>query len=749
MDSSGCSTPEADQAAALQMWPWSWSGWREHFSAAGYLISEERRVKLSGNDGLWMFLTADEINKAYASWTASTNTNAPQKTLLDSIDPELITADGWWVDFFPDEIDRKAWDQLRGLAHKMHFLPPLVQLSHRSSKNICNYVLITDQPGGIKVPTPEPIATGSKPLTYHPRNIPPAFFEKSFGHLHLRQLQDLAEVVNCHGWILQFKNAQNEQAVYTMAQKHGIKVAFWDKAYSSPLRYLSGYETAFEEDHDKSLRSRLKRAYSDFTSTHYSPPAPDIHEVKKKFGFTQLGLSFECFDFTFDPNILGFTSLRPTKMLSRFQNSAVLPALPAAIQALSGSLATKGEQLRARTWRAFIACILSSNPIQARRSWYYAWLKYPQATLKHTVEVLYELLEAKISTHFATKVLLQTILHYKIDLQGVKELLDFLKNTEKRWLTPGSSIWGWDIKALVGVLEGQNPQEILPAEYLDNKTIKGLWASYAVINWRKGNSETAHQAMQYEIQRQTTEDFTTTLTLRTLFETNDSGFESFLKNSWPAGYKGHAALACLEFTSYAVADGNWINQHRTALEKLTEYVAHAPSNDVWAGITSLYLRAWLGDLEPINDYQKKPAEYGPEAIVWLGLIYFFTHQLDAVGRCLDLSKSSLGPDTTLALSATLNHLAGRRDISWTQFDTLKSLNPAFWRSSFISERQDMIAVMMGMMGKASGNEMLTAHALARLHAPHWEDRRSAVHNTQRVSAAGDIDPKLIDWMMQA
>lgn len=694
---------------------WTWSGWQEQLAKEPPLNN-------------WTVLTRQDLQ-----------TQIQQEPLDD--------ARTIFVDFFPDELTQEAWEQIKTHARKMVFLPPLITLPAQVGAQKQKPLLWVDTPQ--KNLPPVDWIQQDKNLQGLCRlwPIPAAALAKIFDVRQAENQTDICESLNSPLWVLAVNDAQTEHALYQVARQYGIRVAYWERAYSSPMRYMAGYEHPFDTLQDKSLRARLKRVRE-------TPPAPaqvpqkiSLAQVRETLGYARLGLGAGAYPWVMRPEATLATQTLPQDFTHKLTLPQTSMVICAGIRTLGKKQnETPAQALTERLWSVLLTEIFSLPTDHAAQRWAAAYAAQPHLCASITRLLLRQANGWELRN--IVFVVLFNIFTLEIFDATAKKLLQDIRELEPRWFDyPDLQPEQWIQKALMDACwESANPTA---SETEAPSACKDLWAYRAVTLWRQKNAEQAAQALRKAIAEKSITRLGWRIMLPHALEAGGEVFGEALTAAIAEVGAEHAVFYAMEGKWGMPADAAWGKAHAGELAQMVTALEKNPNENGHWSDRRFYLLALT---------QKAPeaaAKYQSEEIyrrnAHAGLLLAFSAMIAGQEKTgVEILKAidpGALPGFGMALHATLAMRAGMAERGHGTLTALMQAEPAFWQTTPMDIRAADKWMLAGIIGRATHDAEMTKRATERLEGPLWKDKLAVVKNAPSSLTPESLTHELREWIL--
>lgn len=714
--------------------PWYWAQWESQLAATGYKRHPHALAAFTKDTHTWAFLTFEDLDRAR---TTLTSQNKPLTDLPDLLDLATPGITGFFVNFFPDELLWTDWKQLYPYSKHFVFLPPLPQpLSHAGDKK-SKSAFITDSPASsIYPPTPESFAKDYALHDYRPANIPAGCFHKVFDFISAQRHQDLNLALLAPSWIVQSTSPHIQQALCMLAQMHGMKVSFWQKTYSSPLRHLTGEETAFDWTTDTSLRQRWMRTSQSSATVPPTPHFLQLNDVITRLSYPKLKLSNELIELEFHTPKLDAQHLLPLQLINHFQFSPTFPSLLTAAEVIPQTTSGPSSALLSRLWRAILTRIFLAGPTPARRHWYYAFCHHREPTLNATIDIIAFSISQRTPDYEIIKTVLQSAIYYRIPAAQINSLLELLKNSQSVWARIDAH-WEAEITGMIDILQGRPP----------SVSSLSLQCIHAIYTLQPSGGATV--TLPNDLSADSLSDFAWRFTLQGLFAAANPFFEQFIALTVNKQNLFTAFCVCNELHSFHSGDPQWRQQHSQVIQQLLVLAERLEVPAAEVQLMKLCFRATVEDssVGVISEYQTSRAHLGAAAGVFLATIYFQKLDASAAVSILNISGEEKLDDWLTSVAAMLFISSGNRDKGLSLLTELKNQNPCGLRFSFLSPQAPFVFFVIGALGRITGDSQLTQLALGKLTAPALADHVSALQHIPSPSEPRPLPADITQWLL--
>ncbi len=630
-----------------------------------------------------------------------------------------------YVDFFPDELPVAKEIPLKEFYNKMFFLPPRVALPASVGKTYNKKFLLSDGPfDALTAPEIPDGPPDSIRVEYKPLPVPVPILSEMLEIARVSSAADICEVLNAPGWVLLCQSPQIEQALFYVAAQHGIKIDFWQRQYSSPLRALDGYEFPFGTCLDKSLRARVRRVMDSALSARAPALNGSFERVEEIFNFEKLGLSEPSLDGS-RSNWQGTLELTLPEPLRKsvFENQTML-SLGTAAQRLPKEL-----PLRGRVWKTMCVDALSRWGTQRLSLLNDLWEADAQLTQKCLAELLNSSFGRSIpQISRLAEIVFQTIMELGLGAQAT-ELVSFWEAQKEGWEVAGikeSQKMRYWAELIKGNLEAEVDEEM------------ELWRGVGLL--RKGSS-LAEEVLEASFAKGSAPS--RTCALRETLLWRSPIFERLWKlQKLPA--EGVAAVFDLFYIF-----GNHA-QYRKGREEPLRMIGQTLKKMPLEGCQWLHWPAavLLGqEGKIVANYQAGAGKWDAGAEVRLCDTFFaggdlvrareFLAKVDP--KRLDLNQTLFFASLSFALG---NHAQGNEALR-----QIRLRSESFWKLQLMSLYRYSRDARAGWLGAILGDSEMAQAALARLGGEAYRPRRMFIEALEPCQQRQVLDEELREWMM--
>lgn len=656
---------------------------------------------------------------------------------------QLTTSERIFVDFFPDELPRAFWDKIKPFRARMIFLPPKVLLPSVIGKRRQKPLLLSDGDiSGLLPPTPQPVARDVAAPSYTPVPMPAECFDDFFDFVADVALAVPADLINAPAWVLMCSSPQVEHALYSVAHNYGIRVAFWSRAYSSPLRFLAGYDQAFNACVDKTVRERLRRVKDSHALPNFKEPGLTLDQVIRQFNFPALGL-----DGQFDETSRLLRLRWDWRMLpDPFTRALVASPLQATLGSMAQYLSRQQhslviDNLSRRVWQVLVADLLSEGSLfYAYRNLAYAFFYHPQATFQALLDLLDLAFNGRQYPCEAIKIVLYSIVSNDLKGPSVSAFLDFLRRNEAAWLTVGAGAFECEVKALLQILEGGEGIPLKPGICADLLVVRG------VLRLRAGDLAAALDLFRQEISQKSISDIGWSLLLDALMEHAPQALGEFFTSAVSLlGYDLAMSFATARHAGHLV-DPDSRAKRQTAFRSIDDVLRAAPDHAPW----KLYVGVLAGHgAQSLAVFSSAVGSIDPQTASHVS--FYFVAVQDFV-RARDilssLDISSLRP-SELCRVALLSFIVGLSQKGNAALEMLCRAAPCFWRSHFLDATCDENLFLLGIFARATGEESLAVKVLSTLDFPANAHYQAAIRSMPYLPDAVLPRADLKRWILNS
>lgn len=680
-----------------------WSGWREQLA------------RNEGSDGPWAFLT----NR---TWECK----------------GLEEAKVVFVDFFPDELTQEKWEQVKAYRGKMVFLPPWVVVGPQKKVNSSKPVVWLAT-GAKNLPAVEGVFDNDKNL----RGLCPTWpipGKAVAKVLDIRNVtaEDIGQCLPAPAWILSVDDAQTEHALYRLARQHGIRVAYWERTYTSPLRYLTGYEHAFDVVQDKSLRERFKRAYAPGEIAPPPPTEAKLERVMERFGYRALGLAEDGYTWSYECNQQIWQQGLPGAFAQKLALPQTLHTLGVGLQeVLKQAADSTSLALAGRMWQMWVTYVLSMPPDVARERWGVAMATQPTPTLRATLYLMEKTTQA--AQWLVMQTALQGAFMFEAPADARAQIADGAQAYGKRWWESNDSTPVMlEIKTLMEILRRKAAPQRSPSASIYE----------AVWHLRQGSVNEA--AQMFESSAAGATPFGYRVALWNTFERPDMPFGKILKAAAGACGVDLAVVYALERRWDMAADKNWRNAHKGRLNEMAQLLKDSRPGSQGASVLELFLWMMVERAgEALEEYRAQAKTLGSSIGMILAFMALNTGQAKEAAELLKLVEHEKLSTSERATYAACQLMAGHVERGMSVLTEVMRESESFWRTTPMDAAAPQKWMLAGMIGKMTGEETIAQKAAERLNLAMWEEKRVAIANAPQNLGGAQLPVEIKQWIAKS